>query len=144
MTYHNHLSIKQRYSKIIDLPAAFDLDIEQFKQDVRDLLEIKSYTTTLIEIVARKDALELIIVILEYFEGLEDHLWAGVVEELQYNLNHCTKMIENHPIFVEARIKDMTFSELLTAYKDSAKEYRKNFNKLFRTKQGRMFLKRYA
>lgn len=134
MTYNSHLAIKRRYSGIIDLPETFDLDIEQFKQDVRDLLEIKYSYVTLLEVSMKRDALELVICILEYFEGLEDHLWIGVTEELQHNFNHCTRVIENHPIFVEARIKDMTFPEILIALNNAAKEYREASKKLFRTK----------
>lgn len=144
MLWNTYLAIKRRYSGILDLPEAFDLDIEQFKLDVRDLLEIKYSYVTLVELAMRRDALELVICILEYFEGLEDHLWIGVIEELQHTLNHCTKVIENHPIFVEARIKDMTFPQLLIAYKDAAKEYRKTFNKLYRTKLGKAMMRKWG
>ena len=91
MAYNLYLEIHQRYVEIQEIPKKLDLDLNQFRGDIRELVKHRYGNESFGLLETKLKAVELMISVLDLVPALQDYLWGGVTEEL-VNLRQDIKM----------------------------------------------------
>jgi hypothetical protein len=89
--------IYNRYKDLKHTPLSFELDSEQLREDIRELLCFRAFEGALEDMLLKQSCLKLVLSVATLFSGVKEMLWLSCIAELKRCLTHVEKLIENHP-----------------------------------------------